>query len=460
MESGNWRLPRDITSQQQHIKSQKTIGWQKKYDPYLKRRCVTDVLKNMSINENCTYETLSSSVYFALNECFEDTLKHRFQRKVEQELGVVSVAADVTSRPPTVTELDHWEYWTMKDSILFCFTVITTIGYGNVAPQTTRGRLFVIFYGLIGVPCTMLVIANLGKFLAQLLKSFLKSLKQTVREICKRLTVLWQFNRQKQKRLLGSNSVLTTSETTEKPKTLDDMEFEEENIHHNAAELFIAFLVYIALGSLLISLYEPEMDYFKAIYFNFVTLTTIGLGDIIPESEKYLPFTLLYCAIGLALTTSAIEIAADYLKRLHYFGRKLDHVENVSIWFGAKRLTMKQLVKNLGDQFNLPEAQVEQLNLDSFVDRAIKVETGEIETLRVSVSGSQIAKDVHYSNPRLASTFPLRTSAMRSKTAGFLSSMRTYTAIFRCRKVSMEWTKSEETVAITSTKLFCIKKLI
>lgn len=71
---------------------------------------------------------------------------------------------------------EEWEYWSMKDSILFCFTVITTIGYGNVAPQTFNGQLFVIGYGLVGVPCAMLVIANLGKFLAELLKVINKKL--------------------------------------------------------------------------------------------------------------------------------------------------------------------------------------------------------------------------------------------------------------------------------------------
>lgn len=71
----------------------------------------------------------------------------------------------------------------------------------------------------------------------------------------------------------------------------------------------------------MISCYEPEMDFFKAIYFNFITLTTIGLGDVIPQSGQHLPFTLCYVALGLALTTIAIEIAANYLRRLHYFGR-------------------------------------------------------------------------------------------------------------------------------------------
>lgn len=30
---------------------------------------------------------------------------------------------------------DEWDYWSMKDSVLFCFTVITTIGYGNVGSE-------------------------------------------------------------------------------------------------------------------------------------------------------------------------------------------------------------------------------------------------------------------------------------------------------------------------------------
>lgn len=34
---------------------------------------------------------------------------------------------------------------------------------------------------------------------------------------------------------------------------------------------------------------------------------------------------------------------------------------------------MKQLVKNLGDQFNLPITSVQNLDLDVFVDNAIKV---------------------------------------------------------------------------------------
>lgn len=54
-------------------------------------------------------------------------------------------------------------------------------------------------------------------------------------------------------------------------------------------------------------------------------------------SDKYLLITLLYTTIGLSLTTIAMEIAADYLKKIHYFGRKIENVSNVYVWFGGQK---------------------------------------------------------------------------------------------------------------------------
>lgn len=56
-----------------------------------------------------------------------------------------------------------------------------------------------------------------------------------------------------------------------------------------------------------------------------------------PKSYDYLFVTLCYITIGLALTTMTVEIAADYLKKLHYFGRKMENMANTMIWFGGKK---------------------------------------------------------------------------------------------------------------------------
>lgn len=47
--------------------------------------------------------------------------------------------------------------------------------------------------------------------------------------------------------------------------------------------ILTAFTIYIVFGSVVMHWYEPDMDIFTGIYFNFVTLTTVGLGDLTPK---------------------------------------------------------------------------------------------------------------------------------------------------------------------------------
>lgn len=53
--------------------------------------------------------------------------------------------------------------------------------------------------------------------------------------------------------------------------------------------------------------------------------------------------TLIYIGIGLALTTVAIEIAADLLKKIHYAGRPMENIGNAVVWFGGKRFDFVEL---------------------------------------------------------------------------------------------------------------------
>lgn len=129
----------------------------------------------------------------------------------------------------------------------------------------------------------MLVIANLGKFLAEILKTTNRNILKLIKcKFCRRAN--------------PSKKALLTK--------LDENgnEIDEAGQGSEPFCLLITFIFYILIGSVLISHYE-NMDYFKAVYFNFITLSTIGLGDVVPESGQHLPFTLCYVALGLALTT-------------------------------------------------------------------------------------------------------------------------------------------------------------
>ena len=57
-------------------------------------------------------------------------------------------------------------------------TILTTIGYGHFAPVTTLGRLFCIFFAIVGIPFTLSVIADMGQIIATLMTTIWDKYKQ------------------------------------------------------------------------------------------------------------------------------------------------------------------------------------------------------------------------------------------------------------------------------------------
>lgn len=56
-----------------------------------------------------------------------------------------------------------------------------------------------------------------------------------------------------------------------------------------------AFIIYVVIGSVIMHYYEPDMTIFNGIYFNFVTLTTVGLGDVVPKRYKTREIQYIRC---------------------------------------------------------------------------------------------------------------------------------------------------------------------
>jgi voltage-gated potassium channel len=45
----------------------------------------------------------------------------------------------------------YLEGWSYLDSLYFCVITLTTVGYGDFSPQTDEGKLFTIFYIILGL---------------------------------------------------------------------------------------------------------------------------------------------------------------------------------------------------------------------------------------------------------------------------------------------------------------------
>lgn len=72
-----------------------------------------------------------------------------------------------------------------------------------------------------------------------------------------------------------------------------------------SALVFLA--VYLSAGAAVFDEWEDGWTFFDGFYFAFITVTTVGFGDLVPGDYLMLLCTL-YILIGLALTSTIIEL--------------------------------------------------------------------------------------------------------------------------------------------------------
>lgn len=76
-------------------------------------------------------------------------------------------------------------------------------------------------------------------------------------------------------------------------------------------ELLITTIVVILIGAVVFH-YLEGWRWLDAIYFCVITLTTIGYGDIAPETDAGKVFNMIYILIGLGLILSFIKTVYDH----------------------------------------------------------------------------------------------------------------------------------------------------
>lgn len=94
------------------------------------------------------------------------TLSHRLYKRSEenclQVMNSMLKAYDVAAGyEPINKNIWAWnDYW---NSVFYAWSLLTTIGYGNLSCRTILGRTATIFYALIGIPLMLVALNSLGK---------------------------------------------------------------------------------------------------------------------------------------------------------------------------------------------------------------------------------------------------------------------------------------------------------
>ncbi|VDK57052.1 unnamed protein product [Anisakis simplex] len=114
-------------------------------------------------------------------------------------------------------------------------------------------------------------------------------------------------------------------------------------------------LTHSMIGGVLFHLWIDHMPIIPAIYFSFVSITTIGYGDITPTpSSAFQTFIIIcYLSIGMVIMSTFVAALYNYLRRLHYLGRNFSGAANVEVWFGGTRMSITELLHIVADQFDV-----------------------------------------------------------------------------------------------------------
>jgi len=175
-----------------------------------------------------------------------------------------------------------FEKKTIQHSLYLGVVTFTTVGYGDVVPQTRGSKIFCCFFALLGIGIIGIALGYVGQHLVQLQ---LVALKKKAEE-----------------RTDGLRQSLVPSDIST-PKW-------------KAILVFVSpFTIMITVGAVFVGHFE-KWDVVDSIYWCIMTGTSVGYGDIHPTKPETMWFSIIFIPLAAIVVSNTLgQIANIFIER-------------------------------------------------------------------------------------------------------------------------------------------------
>lgn len=274
-----------------------------------------------------------------------------------------------------INSTDEFTYgWSFPSALLFTVTIVTTIGYGHIAPKTEIGQLVVIIYSLLGIPLMLMFLANIGDAMANFFRVaygrgccyFCWKQRQKNYEISRQQARRGRVGGSeggKSREGWGSRDVSPARPGTGASRlSVDDLadavpagggrvaeieDPEEEVINVPISLTLVIIAAYIFIGAVLFAAWN-DWSWITGAYFSFVTLSTIGFGDLVPGWSEVgttigkvkLAISAFYIILGLAVLSMSFNLMMEeMIAKFRWLGKKLGIIDDAPAAAAASNVT-------------------------------------------------------------------------------------------------------------------------
>jgi hypothetical protein len=225
-----------------------------------------------------------------------------------------------------------------------------------VCSKTNYGKIMTMVYAIFGIPLMLLCLANMGSTMADAFRFIYRNVccsycnmvkKRRNRRALKsvELPATHAVSSSPMTTLVSNSHTIGSSNPMKTTVSSDVVEFVDNfNIDYRKTTIPISVTLsllssYLILGAVLFSEWE-NWKFLDGAYFCFVTLATIGLGDLVPgksitstQVEGKLVICALYVLFGLSLMAMCFNLMQEEVRaKFRRLGNKLGIIDDPNFW--------------------------------------------------------------------------------------------------------------------------------